>query len=530
MFFVFSISLSHLFFFLFLFVFCLCREVSPCGLQKSIFHNKKDSKITQVCPCFSCFRSPVFPVLLVKRFFLSGICYSVSPCFSFVFLIFFFLCVFPFVFPTCVLVFSVPFVLPCCPACRAFSGNGYSESFAGEKTLVMVNNSCRSSTREEASSHCAGKHWCARSFSRLSRISFAPQDALFTSAHVSSLAVTYFEDGQNCTRVGGTAAACPGPTWPSFTRSLREFRFRRGTLLCNSRRPSFTSKHCDCCINGTGCALCSGPRRPSFTSGHCSIGFSRGPLLCNSNGPHFTNRRCDCCTGGRGTVLHVITWPSNPSDFAPVVVSTACGFLRLLCDSRRPRQKVHLQSARQSPVALVHAGLTTPRRQSLPGIEVHPQFARRSVHAGPASPPRLSLPEVEAPARHPRSAGQVHHQGTRRRLPPHKILFCGVSFPASGSSLHPSSCKKRHSLAMRCTLALFLTQWPPSMNRFQFLRCLRRLDGSDRREDGRQDVQQTPPLLLSPKNGGHCGGTPLVNAAGCTQTVLFCERCQKGKR
>ena len=43
--------------------------------------------------------------------------------------------------------------------------------------------------RWETSSHSARRHWCARSFSNLSCISFAPQDAqdaLFTSANVSS--------------------------------------------------------------------------------------------------------------------------------------------------------------------------------------------------------------------------------------------------------------------------------------------------------------------------------------------------------
>ena len=52
----------------------------------------------------------------------------------------------------------------------------------------------------DTSSHCVRKHW-VRPLSHLSRISLAPQDGFCTSATVSSSpAVTFFEDGQMCTR------------------------------------------------------------------------------------------------------------------------------------------------------------------------------------------------------------------------------------------------------------------------------------------------------------------------------------------
>ena len=76
-----------------------------------------------------------------------------------------------------------------------------------------------------------------------------------------------------------------GPKRSSFTGSLCEFRFRRGTLLHASMRPSFASRHCGCCDHSTGGALRSGPRRPSLTRGHCDIGFCRGAPLCDSRRP-----------------------------------------------------------------------------------------------------------------------------------------------------------------------------------------------------------------------------------------------------
>ena len=49
----------------------------------------------------------------------------------------------------------------------------------------------------------------------------------------------------------------------------------------------------------------------------------------------------------------------------------------------------------------------------------------------------------------------LHHQGIWRRLPLRSktTLVSSVYFSPSGSSLHPSSSNKRHSLALRCTLA-----------------------------------------------------------------------------
>ena len=80
-------------------------------------------------------------------------------------------------------------------------------------------------------------------------------------------------------------AICSGPKRPSSTGTLCEFRLRRGTVLCDCRRPSFTSKPCDCCDVGIGRVLLSGPRGPGFTRRHCDFGFCRGAVLCDPKRP-----------------------------------------------------------------------------------------------------------------------------------------------------------------------------------------------------------------------------------------------------
>ena len=55
------------------------------------------------------------------------------------------------------------------------------------------------------------------------------------------------------------------PKRPSLTRSLCEFRLHHGTLLSDSKRPGFPSKHYACCTASAVPVHCSGPRKPSFT-------------------------------------------------------------------------------------------------------------------------------------------------------------------------------------------------------------------------------------------------------------------------
>ena len=188
-------------------------------------------------------------------------------------------------------------------------------------------------------------------------------------------------------------------------------------MLPHYLRPSFSSRLYDCCC-GSSIATCSGPRRPSFIRTLCEFRLCRGTLLCNSRRPSFIRRPCDI------------------------------GILSRHCPSQTREAELHHH---QQALRLVHR---RRRHCTLHHHETLSQFAWRStvalVHAGPASPPRLSPANVD-----------LHHQGFPETpsTPFETTLVSSVSFSPSGSSIHTSSSKKRHSLAMRCTLALFLG-WP----------------------------------------------------------------------
>ena len=87
-------------------------------------------------------------------------------------------------------------------------------------------------------------------------------------------------------------AICLGPRRPSFTRGHCDIGFSPGTVPCDPTRPSW-------------------PRRPSFTRGHCDIGFSPGTVPCDPTRPSFTSRHCDCCINGTGQ-----EGPASPEDTA----------------------------------------------------------------------------------------------------------------------------------------------------------------------------------------------------------------------
>ena len=221
----------------------------------------------------------------------------------------------------------------------------------------------------------------------------SPEDSATASPHVA-LCFAFTNNLYDCCNADTVPTICSGPRRPTFTRRHSDFGVCRSTLLCDSRRRSF-AKPC-CCNPGTRCALCNeSPVPPEDTATLGSV------VLC------FLK------LGRPNTVV--------PATEALYFTSSRGTFP--ICSAVQP--------ARQTPVAPVHAGQATPRRQSLPGIEVHPQFARRSTVA----PVHVDL----------------HHQGIRRRLPTpfETTLVSSVFFSPSGSNLHTSSHKKRHSLAMR---------------------------------------------------------------------------------
>ena len=62
--------------------------------------------------------------------------------------------------------------------------------------------------------------------------------------HIHTL---YFTSQQKPSFGGGTLHdVCSGPRRPSSSGTLSEFRLCRGTLLCDSRKPRFSSRHCVC--------------------------------------------------------------------------------------------------------------------------------------------------------------------------------------------------------------------------------------------------------------------------------------------
>ena len=62
---------------------------------------------------------------------------------------------------------------------------------------------------------------------------------------------------------GKEMTSSPGFTTPCLNASSQhQIGSRRGTVLCNPRRPGFFSRIRDCCADGSGHAICSGPRGP----------------------------------------------------------------------------------------------------------------------------------------------------------------------------------------------------------------------------------------------------------------------------
>ena len=240
--------------------------------------------------------------------------------------------------------------------------------------------------------------------------------------------------------VGTVPDICSGPRRAIFFMGHSDFGVGRGTLLCDSRRPRIVSRPCGCCKSGTGSALSSGQCRPSSTRGHCDIRFCRGTVLRNSGRSSFivTNRLCDCCTWPWHCTLH--------------------------------HHEAHSQFARRSPVAIVYSGPAKLVNSLFPKLScIHNLFGGKLSHSltqdqrhrldcssrGWGTSPAPPSGYAESPA-----------------TPFETTLVSGVSFPTSGSSLHTSSWKKRQSLAMRCTLALFLDGRSNAIPSLQMERCL----------------------------------------------------------
>ena len=167
-------------------------------------------------------------------------------------------------------------------------------------------------------------------------------------------------DFASATAAGAIRATSPGLTRPSFTRSLFEFRLCGDTLLCNLRRPSSTSR-----LYGSGGHLFISfalTRKAQFHQRTLLYRVLSSPSALQFQRAELHQQACNCCTGGGGAVLYIITWRATPTDFAPVVVSTASAAFSAALRFQGPRQKLRYISNQlgMSPVALVHAGPASP--------------------------------------------------------------------------------------------------------------------------------------------------------------------------
>ena len=162
---------------------------------------------------------------------------------------------------------------------------------------------------------------------------------------------------------------CFGPRKHSFTRGHCGIRFCLGTVLCNPKRPSSTSRPRNCYKASIG--LLSGPRGPGFIRRHCERGCCRDTVL---GDPQEADSFWNCSSPGR--VVSLSPGPEDPASPEYTVSSTTVFGTSTNCS------------------AICGTGNSTDcSTGNLSRIEAHAQFARRSVvalvHAGPASPPRL---------------------------------------------------------------------------------------------------------------------------------------------
>ena len=132
--------------------------------------------------------------------------------------------------------------------------------------------------------------------------------------------------------------------------------------------------------------ICSGLRRPCSSGTLCESRLCQGTLLCESRKPSFSNRLYGCCA----------TAATIPGPRKSSVTRTLSPRLQVLSwhsvlqfhEAELSLQEIeaHPKLARQCTVALVHAGLTSPPRRSLQEIEAYPQLVRQYavalVHAG----------------------------------------------------------------------------------------------------------------------------------------------------
>ena len=172
----------------------------------------------------------------------------------------------------------------------------------------------------------------------------------------------------------------------SFTRD----QCQRLACLFHSRRPNFTSRHCDCCVDASGCAPCSGPRRPNFSRRH----FCRGTVLCDPRRPGFTNSFCHCCVASVGHVRRSAVLCDPRGRASPSALLDCCGAASVVSlppDQEDPAPpEDHRESLAHPPTVLPSAAeetrRTAPRAHLRTSIICFTRrwtvFAAGSAHSG----------------------------------------------------------------------------------------------------------------------------------------------------
>ena len=145
-----------------------------------------------------------------------------------------------------------------------------------------------------------------------------------------------------------------------LTRRLCENGFCCGHVLCNPRRPSFTTAtrlfHSCCDRRGT---VLRKPRRPSCTIAN-RLCDCCGSALCHLHRPSFT--LCDCCVDSPGIVTHLCSFNAVPFQVSCVRV------LELLLGGVVPSK---IKSTERSVILFCGMGWITPTLSLLNRSAIH---------------------------------------------------------------------------------------------------------------------------------------------------------------
>ena len=182
--------------------------------------------------------------------------------------------------------------------------------------------------------------------------------------------------------------------------------FCRGAVPRTTWRSSFIIRHCVCCSGGAVRATSPGKRRSSFTRNIREFWFRRGPLLCNSRRLSFPSRLYGRCSGGS---VAICSDQDGPVSSRP---SASSGSVVVLCFSiPEGRASTEDPAIPDSVVALCFA---IPRSRALPAglaAAVTPALGVLFAlgHDGPAPPEDTATLDSVAALCFSNSEAEIHH-------------------------------------------------------------------------------------------------------------------------